>query len=148
MEEADHHFDFSSGSLHLASTHPPPLVSLSPFSPIPSPSSRRLSTHFTPSCSVTSARRLARVSLQGRILNAEEASSAKAIGGDLSREQIVAWELFSPIQRFLIVAVIRVAVAKSKKNKLISQLKKSVALRVSDYALISLFLLVNNLLYA
>ncbi|OAY30210.1 uncharacterized protein LOC110631200 [Manihot esculenta] len=129
MEEADHHFDFSSGSLHLASTHPPPLVSLSPFSPIPSPSSRRLSTHFTPSCSVTSARRLARVSLQGRILNAEEASSAKAIGGDLSREQIVAWELFSPIQRFLIVAVIRVAVAKSKKNKLISQLKKSVALR-------------------
>lgn len=73
------------------------------------------------------------MSLQGRIVNAEESSSSKAIGGGLSREETLAWELFTPFQRFLIVAVIGVAVAESKKNKLISQLKKSVNLRVSDF---------------
>ncbi|XP_015571372.1 uncharacterized protein LOC8274407 isoform X2 [Ricinus communis] len=121
MEEADPLFGFSPG------TAPPSVVTLSPFSPIPVPSSRRLSSHFIPSRPVPSARRLAWVSLRGRLVNAEEASSAKAIG--LSREETVAWELFSPIQRFLIVAVIGVAVAESKKNLLISQLKKSVDLR-------------------
>ncbi|XP_021649536.2 uncharacterized protein LOC110641944 isoform X2 [Hevea brasiliensis] len=128
MDEADPHLGSSSGSFHLLPP-PPSLVSLSPFSPIPSPASRRLSSHFIPSRPVPSARRLAWVSLQGRILNAEEASSAKAIGGGLSREQILAWELLSPMQRFLIVAVIGVAVAESKKNRLILQLKKSVELR-------------------
>lgn len=60
-------------------------------------------------------------------MDAEEASSAKAIG--LSGEAGVAWELFSPVQRFLIVAVIGVAVSESKKNRIINQLKKSVELR-------------------
>jgi hypothetical protein len=64
-------------------------------------------------------------------VDAEEASSAKAIG--LSGEAGVAWELFSPVQRFLIVAVIGVAVSESKKNRIINQLKKSVELRVSDF---------------
>lgn len=62
-------------------------------------------------------------------MNAEEASSARAVKGGLSREEAVAWELFSPIQRFLIVAVIGVAAAESKKNRLISQLTKSVEFR-------------------
>ncbi|XP_050221888.1 uncharacterized protein LOC126672041 isoform X2 [Mercurialis annua] len=115
---------------------PPSLVSLSPFSPIPTPSSRRLSSHFTPSRAVPSARRLAWVSLQGRLVHAEEASSAKAIGGGLGREETLAWELFSPVQRILIVAVIGVAVADSKKNRIISQLKKSVELR--DHVLSSM----------
>ncbi|XP_065860593.1 uncharacterized protein [Euphorbia lathyris] len=124
MEEADHRLliGFSSGLL-------PSMVSLSPFSPVPPSSSRRLSSHFTPNYPLPSARRLAWVSLQGRVVNAEEASSATAIGGSFSREETLAWELFTPFQRFLIVAVIGVAVVESKKNKLISQLKKSVNLR-------------------
>ncbi|KAJ6713371.1 hypothetical protein OIU79_009375 [Salix purpurea] len=108
--------------VHLSS-----FVTLSPFPSIPSPSSRRLSSHFTPTRPVTSARRLAWVSLRGRLVNAEEASSANAIG--LRREEAVAWELFSPAQRFLIVAVIGVAVSESKKNGIINQLKESVELR-------------------
>ncbi|OMO78108.1 hypothetical protein COLO4_24829 [Corchorus olitorius] len=106
---------------------PPSLVSISPFSPF----SRRISTSFAQPRRpvVCSARRMARVSLQGRLLNAEEASSARAISGSFSREEALAWELFSPIERFLIVAVIGVATADSKKNLLLSQLKKSVDLR-------------------
>ncbi|KAG5250022.1 inactive rhomboid protein [Salix suchowensis] len=107
---------------------PPSFVTLSPFPPISTPSSRRrISSQFTPSRAVPLTRRLARVSLQGRLVDAEEASSAKAIG--LSWEAGVAWELFTPAQRFLIVAVIGVAVSESKKNRIINQLKKSVELR-------------------
>ncbi|KAK8543363.1 hypothetical protein V6N13_136123 [Hibiscus sabdariffa] len=106
---------------------PPSVVSLSQFSPCP----RRLSTNFSlPSQPVIpSSRRLSWLSLQGRLLNAEEASSARAIGGGLGRDEAVSWELFSPIERFLIVAVIGVATVESKKNWLICQLKKSVELR-------------------
>ena len=50
----------------------------------------------------------------------------------------MAWELFSPAQRFLIVAVIGVAVSESKKNGIINQLKESVELRVSGFNLILL----------
>ncbi|XP_062083979.1 uncharacterized protein LOC133790383 [Humulus lupulus] len=107
----------------------PPLVSLTPFTPS-STSTRRLSSSFiAPTPPVPAARRLARVSLQGRLLNADEASSAGAIKGGLLPDEAVAWELFSPVQRFLIVAVIGVAVAESKKNGLIFQLKKSVEFR-------------------
>ncbi|KAE8710603.1 histone H3.2 [Hibiscus syriacus] len=116
MEEA--------GSVDMA---PPTSVSLSSFAPCP----RRLSTNFAkPSRPVVpSSRRLSWLSLQGRLLNVEEASSARAIRGGLGREEAVAWELFSPIERFLIVAVIGVATVESKKNWLICQLKKSVQLR-------------------
>ncbi|KAK9079063.1 hypothetical protein SSX86_000733 [Deinandra increscens subsp. villosa] len=106
---------------------PPPWVSISPF---PHPSPRRLSTHFTPATRpVRPVKHLAWVSLQGRIVGAEEASSAKSIGGGLSSEEAVAWELFSPMHRVLIVAVIAVAASNSKKNKLIVQLKRSVEIR-------------------
>ncbi|KAI5335902.1 hypothetical protein L3X38_026036 [Prunus dulcis] len=74
----------------------------------------------------------ARVSLDGQLVNADEASSARAIKGGLNPEQAVAWELFSPIQRFLFVAMISVAVAESKKNSRIMKLTKSVELRVCD----------------
>ena len=103
--------------------HPPNFITLSPFSPAcyPSPS-RRLSSCFTePSRPVRAARRLAWVSLQGRLVGAEEASSAKTIAGEngslFSRTKAVAWELFSPIHRILIVTVIAVAVANSKRNR-------------------------------
>ena len=79
------------------------------------------------------------MSLQGRLVNAEEASSARAIGGGLSREEAVAWGLFSPIERFLIVAVIGVATAESKKNRLLRQLKNSVELRVCFQLFLFLF---------
>ena len=118
--EADHELGFSAAR--------PPLVSLTP---IPSPYTRRLSSCFVePSRPVAAARRLAWVSLQGRLLNADEASSARAIKGGLLPEEAVAWDLFSPVQRFLIVAVIGVAVSESKKNAQISRLRKSVQLRV------------------
>lgn len=48
----------------------------------------------------------------------------------MSKDEALAWELFTPYQRFLIVAVIGVAAAESKKNGVIRQLQKSVDLRV------------------
>ncbi|KAH7560522.1 hypothetical protein JRO89_XS10G0037300 [Xanthoceras sorbifolium] len=130
--------------LGFCTSHPPFLVSLAAFS---SPSRRRLSSHFSPPShpvsSSSSARRLAWVSLQGRVVNAEEASSAPAIKGGLSGEEAAAWELFTPIQRFLIVAVIGVAVAESKKNRVISHLKKSVEFR--DQVLLSMQQKLDNL---
>ncbi|TQD89832.1 hypothetical protein C1H46_024598 [Malus baccata] len=99
--------------------------------PIRTPSSkRRLSSSFNErSRPVPARRKLAWVNLEGRMVNADEASSARAIKGGLSPEQAAAWELFTPFQRFLFVAVISVAAAESKKNRHISQLKKSVELR-------------------
>lgn len=114
---------------------PPPFVSMAPFSPAPSRSSRRLSGCFTaPTRPVPAARKqLAWLSLEGRLVNAQEASSARAIQGGLPPDVAVAWELFSPIERFLIVAVIGVAVAESRKDAQIWHLKNSVELRVRDY---------------
>ncbi|XP_010257369.1 PREDICTED: uncharacterized protein LOC104597490 [Nelumbo nucifera] len=108
----------------------PSIVSLSPFSPSVTPSPRRLSSHFSaPSPPIRSARQLCWVSLQGRLVGAEECSSAKVVGGDFSREEAVAWELFSPIHRILIVAVVAVATADMKKFRQIWKLKRSVDLR-------------------
>nr|GME12584.1 Kinesin-related protein [Ipomoea batatas] len=97
---------------------------------------RRLSSCFTqPSQPVRAKRQLAWVSLQGRLVGAEEASSSRAIGGGLSPEEAVAWDLFTPVQRVLVVAVIGAAAsaANSKKNKRICELEKSVQLRVRFY---------------
>ncbi|CAN1263669.1 hypothetical protein LINPERPRIM_LOCUS11689 [Linum perenne] len=124
MEEPDRHLGSSSD---LPPAAPPPLVSLSSFTPVQS--RRRLSSYFTPTPPLPSSRNFAWLSLQGRIVNAEEASSSKSIGGSLGKDEIIAWELFTPIQRFLIVAVIGVAASESRKNRTISQLKKSVELR-------------------
>ncbi|XP_024985321.1 uncharacterized protein LOC112520931 [Cynara cardunculus var. scolymus] len=109
---------------------PPSWVSLSPFPLQVHPSPRRLSSHFTPPTRpVRAARQLAWVSLQGRIVGAEEATSAKAIGGGLTPEEAVTWEFFSPMHRILIVAILAAAAANSKKNKLIVQLKNSIEIR-------------------
>nr|GFA88065.1 hypothetical protein [Tanacetum cinerariifolium] len=56
------------------------------------------------------------------------ATSAKRIGGGLGHGA-VAWDMFSPMHRVLVVAVIAVAAADAKKNKLIVQLKKPVEIR-------------------
>ncbi|XP_062172801.1 uncharacterized protein LOC133878283 isoform X2 [Alnus glutinosa] len=130
MEEAaDQYLGLDCGA-HAAL--PPALVSLAPFS---SPSPRRLSTGGFAQASYPAPvppKRMAWVSLQGRLINAEEASSVRSVGGGLSRDEAIAWELFSPVQRFLIVAVIGVAAAESKKNRLILRLTKSVELRGSS----------------
>ncbi|KAJ8759595.1 hypothetical protein K2173_008775 [Erythroxylum novogranatense] len=119
---------------HTSLAFPAPQPWLVSFFPLPL-SSGRLSTHFTPSRRIPSvhSRLFAWVSLQGRLVNAEESSSAESIfkGSDFRsrKDEIVAWELFTPLQRFLLVAVIAVATAESNKNRVISQLRKSVNLR-------------------
>ncbi|KAG6570380.1 hypothetical protein SDJN03_29295, partial [Cucurbita argyrosperma subsp. sororia] len=106
-------------------------------SPVHTPSQRRLSSNFTqPRPPIPAARRLAWVSLQGRLVNAEQASSVRSIRGGLGPDEAIAWQLFSPIQRFLIVAVIGVAVSESKKNHQIAQLTRAVELR--DQVLLSM----------
>nr|TKR79495.1 hypothetical protein D5086_0000271980 [Populus alba] len=108
---------------------PPPLVSLSLFSPVSAPTSPRLSSQFKPSQAVPSPRRLPWVDPQEQLVNEGDASSDIAIGIGFNLEENVGSELFSPIQRFLIVAALGLAVAESRKNRLINQLKKSVELR-------------------
>uniref|UniRef100_A0A803LJW4 Uncharacterized protein n=1 Tax=Chenopodium quinoa TaxID=63459 RepID=A0A803LJW4_CHEQI len=103
------------------------------FSPTPSSklNNRRLSSQFSkPSSPIragaTKKKTLAWISLQGRLVGADEATSAQAIDGGLSQEEAVGWELFSRIHRVLIVAV---AAAKCEKNRQIFQLRKCVQLR-------------------
>ncbi|KAF8118158.1 hypothetical protein N665_0006s0151 [Sinapis alba] len=107
---------------------PPASVHLAPFSSLtPPPSARLLSRHVTPRTRpLQPSPPLTYLSLQGLL---DEASSTRSIGGGLSREEALAWELFTPYQRFLIVAVIGVAAAESKKNGVIRKLQKSVDLR-------------------
>lgn len=127
MESPEEDQAFIPGSAFFTQL-PPNLVSLSPFTPSVSPSPRRLSSCYSqPSQPIKAKRQLAWVSLQGRLIGAEEASSARKIGGGLNPKEAVAWELFSPIHRILIVAV--VAAANSKKNRQICRLKRSVELR-------------------
>nr|XP_010913932.1 uncharacterized protein LOC105039471 [Elaeis guineensis] len=101
-------------------------------------SARRLSSCFSePSRVVPVARRtLAWVSLQGRLVGAQESTSAKAVGQGLRPVEAAAWELFSPLHRVLIVAIVAVAVAESKKAQKISQLQRSVDIR--DQVLLSM----------
>ncbi|KAL9322932.1 hypothetical protein ACSQ67_010985 [Phaseolus vulgaris] len=105
---------------------PPLFVSVAALSA----SRRRLSASFVErSRPVSSEKPTAWLSLQGRLLNADEASSARTIGGGLSAELALAWNLFPPIQRFLVVAVIGAAAARSRKDLRICHLNKSVELR-------------------
>lgn len=64
-------------------------------------------------------------SLDGRLLNAESATSRDRIGGDLSCEEALAWGGFSPLQRVLIVAIAAAAAANSKKGVEIKPAERS-----------------------
>ncbi|CAN8299485.1 unnamed protein product [Cochlearia groenlandica] len=104
------------GSVHLPNS-----------SLFPPPSARLLSSHVTHRTKpVQSSQPLAYISLQGLLVNSDVATSARSIGVGLSKDETLAWELFTPYQRFLIVAVIGVAAAESKKNGVIRKLQKSV----------------------
>ncbi|KAL1832074.1 hypothetical protein ACET3Z_001725 [Daucus carota] len=125
MEAEADDFGFSA-----ADFKPPFSISLTPFPPCSSPAPRRLSSSFIPpSEPVRAAKQLSWLSLQGRLVGAEAATSAKAIGGGLGVEEAMAWEMFSPVQRVLVVAVIAVAVKNAKKDREILRLKNSVQLR-------------------
>ncbi|CAH8303556.1 unnamed protein product [Eruca vesicaria subsp. sativa] len=108
---------------------PPASVHLAHFSSLTPPPSTRLllSSHVTRRTHrLQSSLPLPYLSLQGLL---GEAISARSIGGRMSREEAPAWELFTPYQRFLIVAIIGVAAAESKKNCVIQNLQKSVDFR-------------------
>ena len=110
----------------------PSLISLSPFTPNSVPSTCRLSYNFVqPSHPVSSTKQLFSIFLQGRFVNAKEVNLTWTIGSGLSLEQAVAWELFSPIQKFLIAIIIGVVVIECQKNHYICQLKKSMELKIS-----------------
>ncbi|XP_008787278.1 uncharacterized protein LOC103705371 [Phoenix dactylifera] len=101
-------------------------------------SARCLSSCFSETSRVVpvARRTLAWVSLQGRLVGAQEATSASAVGQGLSPVEAAAWEIFSPLHRVLIVAIVAVAVAESKKSQKISQLRRSADLR--DQVLLSM----------
>lgn len=122
---------------------PPSLVSLTPFTPSVSASPRRLSSCFTqPTKPVRPKRQLAWVSLQGRLVGAEEATSAKTIGA-FGAKEAAAWELFTPIQRVLLVAIVAAAAVNSKKNKQIVKLQKSIELRVCLFSFYHFLEMIN-----
>lgn len=76
--------------------------------------------------------KFAYISLDGRLINAELATSATSIGGGLGDEEAQAWEDFAPMQRVLIVAVsaAAAAAAKHRNRKEIDLLLKTVETRV------------------
>ncbi|KAL7151799.1 hypothetical protein ABFS83_04G055400 [Erythranthe nasuta] len=139
--------DFDGEESGFCSGLPHALVYLTPFPRSVSPSPRRLSSCFMqPAEPVKPIRsQLAWVSLQGRLVGAEEACSARTVDkyGALSAEEAAAWEVFTPIQRVLIVAVAAAASANSNKNKQISRLLNSVQLR--DQVLLSMQQKLDNL---
>ncbi|CAL9129974.1 unnamed protein product [Musa textilis] len=107
-----------------------------------SASPRRLSSCFDEP-SRPALKKIAWVSLQGRLVGAEEATSAGAIGGGFSADEAVAWDLFSPLHRVLVVAVVAVAAYNSKRARRIEQFQRSVELR--DQVLLSMQQKLDNL---
>ncbi|KAH0895746.1 hypothetical protein HID58_045314 [Brassica napus] len=115
---------------------PPASVHLSPFSSLaPPPPSARL--HFTRR-RTQPLQSSPRYSSLKSLLD-DPSGSALSIG----RDETLAWELFTPHQRLMLVAVIGAAAADSKKNGLIRQLQKSIDLR--DQALTGMQQMLDDL---
>lgn len=93
--------------------------------------------------------KFAYISLDGRLINGELATSASSIGGGLGCEEAKAWEDFAPMQRVLIVAVSAAAAASARhrNREEIDLLRKTVESRVSPLTFLpmnSFFLLASN----
>ncbi|XP_015696612.2 uncharacterized protein LOC102705103 [Oryza brachyantha] len=76
-----------------------------------------------------SPRRHAWVSLQGRLVGAEEATSAASAAPGLHPDEAVAWEFFSPLHRVLLVATVAAASSRSHAARRIEQLQRSIHIR-------------------
>lgn len=76
--------------------------------------------------------KFAYISLDGRLINGELATSTKNIGGGLGQQEAQVWEGFAPLQRVLVVAVAAAvaAAAKLKNSKEIDRLLKRVQEKV------------------
>ncbi|KAF8694840.1 hypothetical protein HU200_037937 [Digitaria exilis] len=104
---------------------PPSRVSVSS----PSPYSRRRCALASRFREPAAPRRHAWVSLQGRLVGAKEASSAASAAPGLPPDEAVAWELFSPLHRVLLVATVAAASSRSHAARRIEQLQRSIHLR-------------------
>lgn len=99
-------------------------------------SMKRVSSKFRPPVRAIEGKKkkkVAWVSLQGLLVDAEEATSSKVIKGELRREEAAAWELFTPLQRVIIVAVVAAASLHNRNQieKLNRQLEMKVSLSLS-----------------
>ncbi|KAL6656247.1 hypothetical protein ACP70R_007073 [Stipagrostis hirtigluma subsp. patula] len=95
----------------------------------PSPYSRRRCALTSRFREPAAPRRRAWVSLQGRLVGAEEATSAAAAAPGLPPDEAVAWELFSPLHRVLLVATVAAASSRTHAARRIEQLQRSIHLR-------------------
>jgi hypothetical protein len=68
--------------------------------------------------------------LQGRLVGAEEAASAEVAAPGLPKDEAMAWELFSPLHRVLLVATVAAASSRSHAARRIEQLQRSIHYRV------------------
>ncbi|KAI0501684.1 hypothetical protein KFK09_016629 [Dendrobium nobile] len=121
----------------------------------PPPSLRRLwSTFSEPTRPIVSTRRgqpfLSQpaygapwATLQGGLVGEAEATSSQIVGKDLDPAEAVAWELFTPLHRVLLVAIIAIASAETRRSQRISQLQRTVEIR--DVALKSIQAKLDNL---
>ncbi|KAJ1702514.1 hypothetical protein LUZ63_002293 [Rhynchospora breviuscula] len=106
--------------------------------------SRLSSCYSEPSRPLCVARtKLSWIMLQGRLVGVDGATSARAVGPGLTRNEAVAWELFSPLHRVLLVALVAAATAKFRASKKIKELEQSVDLR--DRALEAMQLKLDSL---
>ncbi|XP_052167338.1 uncharacterized protein LOC127784186 [Oryza glaberrima] len=105
---------------------PPSRVSVSSSSSTPRRRCAALTSRFR---EPASPRRHAWVSLQGRLVGAEEATSAASAAPGLPPDEAVAWELFSPLHRVLLVATVAAASSRSHEARRIEQLQRSIHIR-------------------
>ncbi|KAJ4811191.1 inactive rhomboid protein [Rhynchospora pubera] len=111
---------------------------------IPRSTSRLSSCYSEPSRPARIARRkLTWIMLQGRLVGVDGATSARAVGPGLTRNEAMAWELFSPLHRVLLVALVAAATAKFRASQKIKELEQSVDLR--DRALEAMQLKLDSL---
>ncbi|KAK9156854.1 hypothetical protein Scep_003428 [Stephania cephalantha] len=122
MESDPHHTNRPPSFLSFTPS-PPRLVSLSTPTP-PTPLRSSSSSSFS------------WVSLQGRLVGAEEATAARTVGGGLREggpDVGFAWDLFSPLHRVLVVSVVAAAASRSRE---VWRLRRAVDLR--DRVLLSM----------